>query len=325
VHCDTDGGAIFAVFPGDLLINETRFVKVSCAANGGVIFFHGHNISISKSCFTECAGALGFVVFCARSLDKTFFESNHFLECEGKHAALWLFGFTIDLLKLNTTAMKAASAAAFFAQPTRDLSYADQIIVDNSGDTIFQFEDIVPGMTIERGSFFRNNAVSSLILLVSYDLVVIDWWFKENGNVTLIVNGQNANSAQFKGCVFDMEQSGLSDWVSFPDSKFEGGEDKKIAEVQTVQCWVQKRYVFEEPVLYKKVAVGVVFGLLFIAGVIYVLVDGYRDREKQREREAEAEQNYMRNEEAFGFGRRGRGGMKGRQRGRGGRINGGGV
>jgi hypothetical protein len=291
VHYETDGGAIFAVFPGDLFVSEVRFESVSSSANGGVIFFHGRDLFVNASCFAGCAAVRGMAVLSARSLNRTVFDADQLLGCSGADSALWLYGFTLELVRLNFTNGVAQENAGVFVQPVRNLRAVDQTVLNNSGESVLQYSDIVAIMAIETGNVIENQAVAGCIRLVSYDLVITGYYF--HGNDPFFIGDAGAHSAKFLSCIFDKPMTGLSSWVVFPSCVFTGGSPKGIAVVESEKCWVQNRYVFEEPALFKKVIVGCVFGALALLCIAYVIHEAYLEKKKIEEIENEQNKRFV--------------------------------
>lgn len=297
-QCATDGGAVFAVFPGDLFIEQVLFANIVTAAKGGAIFFHGKTLKVKSSCYTSCSATTGLAIYCARSKELAELENSHFFDLSGSEDSIHMNGFVTTIKNVNVSKCQATEKnPAFYLNTVRSNSMSMLVIQGNTGGFIASFENVIPAFEFSNTNMIRNTASNALVNLINYNLVLAHWHFVGNTG-TLTSSEQSDVSLSLSQCVFDMAKAdlGLPAWVTEAGCQFGIAKTREMAFMETKQCWDQNRYKFVDPPFYKKVVIGCLFGLIFLVGVIFVVTENYIDRKEMKERMAEQQANFDLNE-----------------------------
>jgi hypothetical protein len=304
INTTDDGGAVFCVFPGSLVVSQTLFGDVVTSARGGALFFHGNSLSIDFSCFSKMTARQGFAIFSARSVQGTVLRSNSYYNVNGTSFALWLYGLTIEMSSNNITDARASDGtAALQADAVRRFQCLSQTLRQNAGDVIVLLANVIPKFDIDGANYIVNKAEKTHISVLSYDAVLTNWNFVANSAAPIVAQGNSTVpiSVTFRDCVFDKAAAMLAfpTWVTSENVRYGAAEERSIEVVASQQCWAQKRYTFKEPMLWKKVIIGITFGALFVLMIAYVVYENCQDRTRMKELEAENETNQALN---AGFG-----------------------
>lgn len=299
IRSQTDGGAIFAIFPGDVILYQVAFLRVASDAKGGTIFFHGNNLTILSCCFTQCSADQGMAIFNARTKNMTRFGQCHCFNLSGTSYGVYSYSFVTEIKNSNFTRSQATGdGSAFYVQTVRTVDVSDSVFQENKGKSLFVTEGIYRTFEFIRCNCFSNSG-DSCVNVIGYDLVLKEWAFARNTLTNLASSSSADVTLTLTDCQFDKTKDELAApvWATFSSGcqfSVEGAVD--IPVVQTGVCWDQNRYKFEEPKLYKKIIIGCVFGLCFVIVIIILIAKDCQDKKRMNELIAEHEANEGLNE-----------------------------
>ena len=290
ITCGTDGGAIFAIFPGDLLLYQVNFVRVSSNAKGGTIFFHGNNLTLRSCCFTQCSAVQGMAVFNARTKNKTLVEGCHCFGLSGGIYGMYLCSYVGNLRSSNFSAASATGdGSAFYVEPIRSMDVNDCAFVANKGTSVVVCADVYRAFEFKRCNCIKNEG-AAFVNVVGFDVVLSEWAFVGNVFTSFASSASADMTVTLNNCSFDVAKDKLAApaWVTFDSAcKFGATSTIDLGFVETGVCWQQNRYKFEEPPLYKKIIIGCVFGLCFVIVIIILIVNDCKDKKRMKEIMAE--------------------------------------
>ena len=295
-----DGGALFVILDGPIIVQKSNFVNCSADNKGGVVFFYGQSLSITDTCFSNCMANQGFAIFCSRTTAQTDVENCHFYQLNGELSAVFLDGFDLKISNNNMTNVQAnevSGIATYYLKPSHSFSFESISISQCSGNYLINLISLDSADTINRGNAIdcTLGASGSIFLLDSCNLILNNWAFSFSADTSNLVfaTGQSS-TAEIQNSYFSLQRNQITfeTFVTVQSTvQFGNSSLINIDYLNTHECWHQNRYKFLEPALYKKIIVAVLVALIFAAAFIYIIVMACKDEKLHKQLQSKTEMN----------------------------------
>lgn len=293
----TDGGVVFAIYRGILIITSSAFISCDATGKGGIAFFLGNTCNVTGSCFNDCQATTGFTVFCASANFNSKVESSYFLSCSGKEYNLYGKSPFLDYNNINISESRATGIAGIIGLSVEQgLNLKEFTFSKNNGkDKLIFIQNIVSGNTIISGNYISNSVnTGKQIYFDKITAIMSSVSFIDVQYPNLFEKSDTELKLGLIDCVFSSNPT-FDSWISVHNNKNDGSL-QPIELVNTEGCWDQSRYKWEKPPVYKTVIVGIIVLLLFVIMIIIVIVDVYKYKKRNDELEEEQKGHMQGNE-----------------------------